>query len=82
MTMDDNHTYLIQLRGALDIEELNAISPLEMQVIKADLEVTSLTVHTDQSGLIGLLRHLHARGFVLLSISAHHKQGMKKSKRG
>jgi hypothetical protein len=26
-------------------------------------------VYTDQAGLIGLLRHLHARGLALLSIS-------------
>jgi hypothetical protein len=38
-------------------------------VVQADLDITRFTVHTDQSGLIGLIRHLHGRGFVLLSVS-------------
>jgi hypothetical protein len=30
---------------------------------------TSITLRTDQSGMIGLLRHLHGLGLVLISMS-------------
>jgi hypothetical protein len=35
---------------------------------QVDPDFTLLCLKTDQAGLIGLLRHLHGRGFVLLSI--------------
>jgi hypothetical protein len=61
-------TYFIQLCGQVDESDLNAMSPIQMTVVRADTALTLLTVFTDQSGLIGLLRHLHGRGFVLLSV--------------
>ena len=67
--MPDQHTYLIQLRGSLDIEELNALTPLQMTGIRAKATTTQVTVSTDQAGLIGLLRHLHGLGFQFLSIT-------------
>jgi hypothetical protein len=40
-----------------------------MTVIQADMISRLFSVRTDQSGLIGLIRHLHGRGFVLLSVA-------------
>lgn len=71
--MKDDHTYLIQLRGPVDIDELNTIGPLEVKPIQVNTTATSFTFCTDQSGLMGLLRHLHARGHVLLSITTSKK---------
>jgi hypothetical protein len=67
--MNDVYTYQIRLRGQLDEGEINAGSPLHMTVVQADGTTTLSAVHTDQSGLVGLLRHLHGRGFDLLSVS-------------
>ena len=67
--MNDVCTYHIQLRGLVDESEVNAMSPLEMTVERVDQAATLITVCTDQSGLIGLLRHLHGLGFVLLSVT-------------
>jgi hypothetical protein len=67
--MKDTHTYLIQLNGRIAPAELNAISPLELTVVQADRASTLFSVCADQSGLIGLLRHLHARGLVLISVT-------------
>jgi hypothetical protein len=67
--MNDTHTYLIQLNGQIALAELNAISPLELTAVRADRAATLFSVCADQSGLIGLLRHLHARGLVLLSVT-------------
>ena len=66
--MDAICTYQIGLRGQVDENDLNAVSPLQMMVVRVDTASTLFTICTDQSGLIGLLRHLHGRGFVLLSV--------------
>lgn len=68
--MDDICTYQIEVRNGFDENAFNAISPLQMTVVrvKADPAATLLAVHADQSGLIGLLRHLHQQGYVLLSV--------------
>jgi hypothetical protein len=66
--MNDICAYLIQLRGQVNEDEINAMSPLQMTVKQMDAASTLLTVSTDQSGLIGLMRHLHGLGFVFLSV--------------
>jgi len=68
--MNDTRTYQIEVQDQVDENDLNAASPIHIQVTPADLSATLLTVCTDQSGLIGLIRHLHARGLVLLSINS------------
>lgn len=67
--MHDICTYQIEVRGQVDEDDLNAMSPLQMTVVRGDAAATLFTICTDQSGLIGLLRHLHGRGFVLLSVT-------------
>ena len=62
-------TYRIEVQDQVDKNDLNAHSPLLMAVLAADPVATQLTVRTDQSGLIGLMRHLHGRGLVLLSVA-------------
>lgn len=64
----DFGTYHILVRGAVEGEVLNAGSPLQMTIVEHDTVATRLTVFTDQSGLIGVMRHLHGMGFVLLSV--------------
>ena len=66
--MNDICTYHIQLRGQVDEGDINATSPLQMTVVRVDQAATLFSVCTDQSGLIGLMRHLHGLGFVFLSI--------------
>jgi hypothetical protein len=67
--MQDTCTYQIEVRGRVDEGDLNARSPLQMTVVRADRAGTLFTICADQSGLIGLMRHLHGRGFVLLSVT-------------
>lgn len=59
--------YRVQLRGEVDEAEINTMSPLHMTRQRMDTAGSLFFVHTDQSGLIGLLRHLHDLGFILLS---------------
>ena len=65
-------TYQIEVRGQVDENDLNAMSPLQMTVVRVDKASMLFTVCTDQSGLVGLIRHLHGLGFVLLSL---HREG-------
>lgn len=67
--MNDTCIYRIELRGEVDEGEVNALGPLRVKVEPCDTGLTLLTVHTDQSGLIGLLRYLHGLGFVVLTLS-------------
>ncbi len=66
--MNDLSKYRIQVDGRVDGNELNALSPLEIRVERVEAESTWLSVLTDQSGLIGLMRHLHGLGFVFLCV--------------
>ena len=61
-------TYQIEVRGQMDEDTFNATSPLQMTAMRMDPAATLYTVSTDQSGLIGLIRHLHGHGFELLSV--------------
>lgn len=62
-------TYQIEVRGQVDENAFSATSPLQMTVVRMDPDATLFTTCTDQSGLIGLMRHLHGHGFVLLSVT-------------
>lgn len=66
--MNDRCTYQIEVRGQIDENALNATSPIQMTAAQVDGSATRLTVCTDQSGLVGLIRYLHSRGLVLLSV--------------
>ncbi len=72
--MQDNRNYRIELRGQMDEAEFNQTSPLGVLLMDKQADRLCLTVCTDQSGLIGLLRHLHGRGYVLLSINCELKE--------
>ena len=79
--MDELYTYQIEVLGQMDEKDLNAGGPLQVTLVQANADKACpdqgkerpyasmlFTVCTDQSGLIGLLRHLHGRGLVLLSM--------------
>jgi hypothetical protein len=67
--MDDMITYNIQLNGQVNEQEINARSPLQMSLVWVTPNASLVTVCTDQSGIIGLIRHLHNLGLVFLAIS-------------
>jgi hypothetical protein len=62
-------TYRIEVQGKVDEKDLNANSPLKMIVHRAEGDSTVVMIHTDQSGLIGLMRHLHGQGFIFRSLN-------------
>jgi hypothetical protein len=62
--------YHIRLRGWVDEVEINRMSPLNLAREGGDTAVTQFAVHSDQSGLIGLMRHLHNLGYVILAVTS------------
>ena len=68
---DDIHNYTIKVNGYVDQDDINAASPVKLSVDWANESATNLSACTDQSGLIGIIRHLHSMGFVLLSIQVN-----------
>lgn len=67
--MNDICKYHIQLCGIVDEAEINAMSPLQLVWEWEETAVTQFSIRTDQSGLVGLIRHLHNLGFVFLAIT-------------
>ncbi len=67
--MDDFSNYQIQIDGQVHENELNTLSPLEIRAEKVDADSRWLSVLTDQSGLIGLMRYLHGLGCVFLFVN-------------
>lgn len=66
--MVDTYTYRIAVCNGVDEAALNATGPLQVTAVPIGREATVLTIKADQAGLIGLLRHLHQQGFLLLSV--------------
>jgi len=67
--MQEIYTYHIEVLGQVDEKVFNITSPIQVTVEQGNAVSTLLTLHTDQSGLVGLVRHLHHQGFVILSLS-------------
>lgn len=66
--MQELCTYRIKILGPLQDQNFNANSPYRITNVRAGPVATLFTIYADQSGLVGLVRHLHQQGYVLLSI--------------
>ena len=63
--------YRIEVRGRVDVEWLQSFdSSVEINVDETRQmeEFTVLNVHTDQSGIVGLVRRLHGLGMTILQV--------------
>jgi hypothetical protein len=70
--MQELCTYHLEIQGQLEEKNFNTMSPYRVTEVCASPNVTLFTIYADQSGLVGLIRHLHQQGFVVLSI---HRKG-------
>jgi hypothetical protein len=69
MKSNDVRTYNIQIHGRVEEGDIRATSPLTFTIEQAEVTNTSITLQTDQSGIIGFFRHLHGLGLALISMS-------------
>ncbi|KPL74053.1 hypothetical protein [Leptolinea tardivitalis] len=66
--MDDVRRYRVLIPGELRAADIDAFCVPGYQIKPEDGGNTGLYFQTDQAGMIGLIRHLHGIGLVLLSI--------------
>jgi len=63
--------YRIEVQGQVDVEWLQSFDS-SVEIIVAETkqmeDVTVLNVHTDQSGIVGLVRRLHGLGMTILQL--------------
>jgi len=63
--------YRIEVRGRVDVEWLQSFdSSAEINVDETRQmdDITVLNMHTDQSGMVGLVRRLHGLGMTILQL--------------
>ena len=63
--------YRIEVQGRVDVEWLqdyDSSAEIIIQETKQMEQITVLNVHTDQSGLVGLVRRLHGLGITILRL--------------
>jgi hypothetical protein len=63
--------YRVELRGRVDIEWLQSFdSSVEISFVENRQveEITAFDLHTDQAGIVGLLRRLHGLGMTILRL--------------
>jgi hypothetical protein len=68
MYLQSMGTYHIEVQGQVDENTFNASGPLRITVIRTEPAATLFAICADQAGLIGLLRYLHQRGYVIDSV--------------
>ncbi len=69
--MQDIRIYQIEISGQIVESDIAPFSPPAWIIEPGEKGSSVLTVRTDQAGLVGFIRHLHALGFELLSINCH-----------
>lgn len=67
--LDAIREYELVVFDEIESESFNRSSPIAVTAEKVGKNRCRLIAKTDQSGLIGLVRHLHHTGIVLLSIA-------------
>jgi hypothetical protein len=67
--IQDNRSYTLTFSGALDDDFLASYCP-QGTTLTTTNEIAILDhIRTDQSGIIGLIRHLHNLGCVILQVN-------------
>jgi hypothetical protein len=67
--LDENAGYKIKVEGSVDASLVDWFGPMQIVHTEGDEWNTTLSAcNMDQAALVGLIRHLHGLGIVLLSI--------------
>jgi hypothetical protein len=75
--MDDICTYQIAIGGQVTEDDIRSIRPPGLKIELAGEIKTFLTVRTDQTGMVGLIRNLHGLGFTLLLVHCIETEALK-----
>ena len=61
--------YQIEVRGRVDVnwlQSFDGLAEISVDETKITVNRTVLNIHTDQSGIVGLMRRLHGLGLAIL----------------
>ena len=75
---DSTTHYRIEVRGRVDVDWLRGFDgPAEISADRTEQmeDMTVLDVHTDQSGIVGLVRRLHGLGMTILQLKIVYDEG-------
>ena len=69
VSTNDEHVeaYRLQLRGRVDADFVTSFCPQGTTLRLEDSTTVLENIQTDQSGIVGLIRHLHNLGCVILA---------------
>jgi hypothetical protein len=70
--------YRIELRGRVDVEWLQSFdgsAEISVDETRQMEDITVLNVHTDQAGIVGLIRRWHGMGLTILRFQIIQKDG-------
>lgn len=71
--ISDTRSYTLRISGMLDADFLTSYCPAETSMIIYDDHITLSELHTDQAGILGIIRQLHNFGCVLLFLAVEEK---------
>lgn len=74
--MNELWRYSIRIKEQIDRDDINRISPVKVNQARIENSHTMCELTTDQAGLIGVLRHLHQRGFTIIGVHRLVTEGM------
>lgn len=67
--LDERTGYRIKVEGTVDASLIDWFGPIQITSAGGDGRITTIwALDLDQAALVGLIRHLHGLGIVLLSI--------------
>ena len=69
-TNQDLRSYTLKLSGTLDDDFITSFCPSKTTVLCENGTTSLSNIRTDQSGILGLIRHLHNLGCVILSLNS------------
>jgi len=70
--------YRIEVQGRVDVDWLQSFDgsvEISADEIRQMEDITVLNAHTDQSGIVGLVRRLHGLGMVILQLQIVSDEG-------
>lgn len=69
-SQQDRRVYRITLRGQIDEEFVEAYCPAGTVFSCAGETAVLANIHADQSGIVGLTRHLHNLGCIIVALDS------------
>jgi len=74
MTVSDTHVYTLHFSGALRDDFVADYCPAGTAFTVNDRAFILFNLRTDQAGMLGILRHLHNSGCLLLTLAIENRE--------